>query len=112
MRFKKKLKRYRGDYMDFIAKIKPDGNDDIVKKEEIPYMGCYIQSIDQLGKVVLKFNVTLVPELVYADDLKKVIKFEITPEDDGRDDMDEIASQYKFDWKVINFDKAESIIEF
>ena len=77
--------------MEFIAKIKPSGESD-VKQEEIPYMGCYIQSIDQLGKVVLKFNITIVPELVYADDLKKVLKFEITPEDDGSDDMDENGS--------------------
>ena len=76
-----------------------------IKTVEIPYLGCYIKSIDQLGVVVLQFNITLIPELIYSEDLKKVLSFEITPEDDGSDAMDEKSNKYDFDWEVISFNK-------
>ena len=97
--------------MAFLAKMQPSGKED-VKPEDIPYLGCYIESIDQLGKVVLKFNITLISELIYTNDLKKVLRFEITPEDDGSDDIDEGSNKYKFDWDVISFNKEESSIDF
>ena len=50
-----------------------------IKPEDIPYLGCYIKSIDQLGKVVLQFNTTLVAELIYIEDLKRVLQFTLTP---------------------------------
>ena len=76
-----------------------------IKTGDIPYLGCYIKSIDQLGVVVLQFNITLIPELIYSEDLKKVLSFEITPEDDGSDAMDEKSNKYDFDWEVISFNK-------
>ena len=51
--------------MKLMAKM---GSED-TKPEEIPYLGCYIESINQLGVVVLKFNITLIPELIYTEDL-------------------------------------------
>lgn len=80
--------------------------------DEIPYLGCYIKSIDQLGKVVLQFNITLIPELIYIKDLKRVLKFTIIPEDDGSDDMEGPSDRYDFDWDVISFDKDLSTIDF
>jgi hypothetical protein len=41
-----------------------------------------------------------------------VLRFEITPEDDGCDDIDEGSNKYKFDWDVISFNKEESSIDF
>ena len=38
--------------MQYVAKISPPGEADI-EPEEIPYLGCYIKSIDQLGQVTL-----------------------------------------------------------
>ena len=70
--------------MKYVAKIGPPGKPNL-KPDEIPYLGCYIKSIDQLGKVVLQFNITLIPELIFEEDLKRVLRFEITPEDDGSD---------------------------
>ena len=46
--FKKKLRKFGGDYMTMLARMKPAGQAD-VKPEEIPYLGCYIKSINQLG---------------------------------------------------------------
>ena len=100
--------------MKFMAKINPTSVKKLVpeEKQEIPYVGCYIESIDQLGKVVLKFNSTLIHELVYKVDLKKVLKFEIIPLDLDRDDVDQIQSLYQFDWKVTGFDKVKWTIDF
>ena len=95
--------------MKYLAKMSPGGD---AKPEEIPYLGCFIESIDQLGKVVLKFNITLIPELIYTEDLKKVLAFEITPQDDGSDEMDPNSNKYKFDWDVISINKEESTIDF
>lgn len=78
-----------------------------INPKDIPYVGCYIKSIDQLGKIVLQFNITLIPELIYTEDLKKVLRFEITPEDDGSDEMDPEGNKYNFDWSVISFNKQE-----
>jgi hypothetical protein len=97
--------------MKYVAKMKPPGVPE-AKPEDIPYTGCYIKSIDQLGKVVLQFNVTLIPELIYTKDLQRVLKFVITPEDDGSDDMDFNSEKYKFDWSVTGFDKQLSTIDF
>ena len=97
--------------MKYVAKIAPPGKEEI-KPEDIPYMGCYIKNIDQLGKVKLQFNITLIPELIYKDDLLKVLRFDITPEDDGSDEDDQQGQRYQFDWEVISFDKKESTIDF
>ena len=75
-------------------------------------MGCYIKSLNQLGVVVLQFNITLIPELIYIEDLKKVIRFSIIPEDDGSDDMKGNSERYNFEWDVISFDKELSTIDF
>ena len=82
------------------------------KPEEIPYLGCYIKSLNQLGVVVLQFNITLIPELIYIDDLKRVLRFSIIPEDDGSDDMSGTTDRYDFEWDVISFDKDKSTIDF
>ena len=97
--------------MKYVAKMKPPGVPE-AKPSDIPYMGCYIKSIDQLGKVVLQFNITLIPELIYTEDLKRVLRFVITPEDDGSDGMDPNSEKYKFDWEVTGFDKKLSTIDF
>lgn len=55
----------------------------------------------------MQFNITLIPELIYTEDLKKVLRFEITPEDDGSDEMDPEGNKYNFDWSVISFNKQE-----
>lgn len=47
-RFKKKLKKFGGDWMTYLAKMKPPGVPE-AKEEEIPTLGAYIKSIDQLG---------------------------------------------------------------
>lgn len=106
--FKDKLKKFGGDYITFLARSSSED----IKPEDIPYLGCYIKSINQLGLVTLKFNITLIPELVYTEDLKKVLRFEITPEDDGSDGMDGASAKYNFDWDVITFNKEESTIDF
>lgn len=105
--FRNKLKKFGGDFMTFLARSQSED----IKPEDIPYMGCYIQSIDQLGKVVLKFNITLIPELIYSEDLKRLLNFEITPEDDGSDEMDKQSNKYNFDWGIISFNKEESTID-
>ena len=96
--------------MKYVAKMKPPGIPE-AKPEDIPYMGCYIKNINQVGVVVLQFNITLIPELIYKDDLDKVLKFVITPEDDGSDDMDPNSNKYQFDWSIITFDKKLSTID-
>ena len=62
--------------------------------------------------MVLQFNITLIPELIYKDDLLRLLKFEITPADDGDDDLGAGSSKYKFDWDVTGFSKADSTISF
>jgi hypothetical protein len=42
------LKKFGGDYMTMLARMKPAG-EPALKPEEIPYLGCYIKSINQLG---------------------------------------------------------------
>jgi hypothetical protein len=91
--FKEKLKNFGGDYMNMLAFL---GFNEKPKPEEIPYLGCYIKSISQLGVVVLQFNITLIPELIYIDDLKRVLRFTIIPEDDGSDDMEGPNDRYNF----------------
>ena len=53
---------------------------------------------------------TIIPELVYSNDLKKVLKFSITPEDEGDDNQNE--KTYDFDWEVVGLDKQKSTIDF
>ena len=60
----------------------------------------------------MKFNITLIPELIYTEDLKRVLKFTITPQDDGSDDFGELNEKYAFNWDVISFNKEESTIDF
>ena len=50
--FKKKLKKFGGDYMTMLARMKPAGEPE-VKQDDIPYVGCYIKSLNQLGQVTL-----------------------------------------------------------
>ena len=54
----------------------------------------------------------MVPELLYKDDLVRLLKFKITPEDDGSDDIDGSSKKYEFDWDVTGFSKEESTIDF
>lgn len=44
-KFRKKLKKFGGDYMKYVAKMTPPGKPE-VKPTDIPFMGCYIKSID------------------------------------------------------------------
>ena len=97
--------------MKYVAKIGPPGQPDI-KSEDIPYLGCFIKEIDQIGILTLQFNITIIPELIYTEDLKKVLKFEITPEDDGTDSFENPGTKYEFDWDVVSFDKTLSTITF
>lgn len=95
--------------MTYLAHMKPPGDPD-AKEEDIPILGAYIQSLNQLGQVTLKFNVTLIPELIYKPDLEKLLRFEIVPQDDGSDISR--VDKLTFDWSVTGFDKDESTISF
>ena len=45
------MKRYGGDFMTLMARTTENG--EIANLEDIPYMGCYIKDIDNLGRVEL-----------------------------------------------------------
>ena len=42
----------------------------------------------------------------------RLLKFKITPEDDGSDDIDFSNPKYNFDWDVTGFSKQDSTIDF
>ena len=50
-KFKKDVKRFGGDFMTLMARTTKDG--EIANLEDIPYMGAYINDIDNLGRVEL-----------------------------------------------------------
>ena len=95
--------------MTFVAKMTPVGEVEL-KPDDFPILGCWIKSLDTLGKVTLQFNVTLIPELIYKPDLERLLSFEITPEDDGSDE--DRGSKLQFDWEVTGFSKEDSTIDF
>lgn len=47
------------------------------------------------------------PELVYTEDLKKVLNFTLIPHD-----PDEPFEKFAFNWSVVSFNKEESTIKF
>lgn len=50
--FKTKLKKFGGDWMTFVAKMTPVGEVEL-KPDDFPILGCWIKSLDTLGKVTL-----------------------------------------------------------
>ena len=73
--FKDKLKKFGGNLTSLMASMTPE----VVDEEEKPTpLGAWIAECDQLGKLKMQFNQSLVPELFYKEDITpSLIEFTI-----------------------------------
>ena len=103
--FKDKLKKFGGNLTSLMASMTPKVEDE---EEKPTPLGAWIAECDQLGKLKMQFNQSLVPELFYKEDITpSLIEFTIESTEDGVD-----AKNLKFDWEATKVDYELGQIDF